>query len=470
MMEDFISSAVASFSKFLSENNSKIKERSPSNVLVSYAIVINDFPVFERINHLTKNYERSFYFEKPEENFLIFGADEALTISENGERRFTAIDKKIKNLKDSFINNWGTLPEKEIPLFLGGMKFMTDHNDNEWQDYNDSTWFIPEIMILSTQENKYLISNFYIQNTLDKEIVKKFKAKLDKFLKQGSPKEKSTDQKILSSSGDSPKDKKKWKQLVEEALERISENHIEKVVLSRKVELLLSSELDFNNIVGKLRSHHPNCSIFIYHHGKSSFFGATPEMLAKFTGSRVEIDVLAGSAPRGTTIVEDKLIEKELLSDDKNLHEHDVVTDYIKRTLADFTENLVIEKHYSIKKLANIQHIWSKISAMLLSPGSIMLLLKELYPTPAICGFPKEAALHFIKKSETYRRGLYSGIIGWFNLEENGEFVVALRSALTVNNKIISFAGNGIVNNSNPEKEYKETELKLKTILSLFND
>jgi len=97
-------------------------------------------------------------------------------------------------------------------------------------------------------------------------------------------------------------------------------------------------------------------------------------------------------------------------------------------------------------------------------------LIKELYPTPAICGYPKDAALHLIKKSEVYYRGMYSGIIGWFNLEENGEFVVALRSALAVNNKITAFAGNGIVDDSNPETEYKETELKLKTILSLFNE
>jgi menaquinone-specific isochorismate synthase len=470
MMEDFISGAVTSFSNFLSENLTKIKEHSSSNVLVSFASDVKDFPVFERINHLTKNYERSFYFEKPDENFIIFGADEVLTISENGERRFTATDKKIKNLKGSFINNWGALPVKKIPLFLGGMKFVTDHNDNDWQDYNDSTWFVPEMMLLSIQKNNYLFFNFYIQGILDKEIVKKFQAKLDKFLKPESAKEKSTNQKVLSISGDNPKDKKRWKQLVEEALERISENHMEKVVLSRKVELLLSSELDFNGITGKLRNIHPNCSIFIYHHGKSSFFGASPEMLANFSGSKLEIDILAGSAPRGNTTEEDNIIEKNLLADNKNLHEHDIVTDHITRTLEKTTENLVLEKHYSIKKLANIQHIWSRISASLLSPGSMMILLKDLYPTPAICGFPKETALHYIKKSENFRRGLYSGIIGWFNLEENGEFVVALRSALSVNNKIIAFAGNGIVDDSNPETEYKETELKLKTILSLFND
>ena len=72
---------------------------------------------------------------------------------------------------------------------------MTDHNDTDWQDYDDSTWFIPEIMILCTQEQKYLFFNFNIQGTLDKEIVKKFRVKLEKFLKPENSKEKLSDRK-----------------------------------------------------------------------------------------------------------------------------------------------------------------------------------------------------------------------------------------------------------------------------------
>jgi menaquinone-specific isochorismate synthase len=469
-MEDFISIAVTSFSNFLTENKPKIKELSPASVLVSFAVAINDFPVYERINHLARHYERSFYFEKPEENFFIYGADEAFIISENGDRRFSAIDKKIKSLKGAFVNNWNALPVKNIPLFLGGMKFTTEHNENEWQDYNDSSWFVPEIMVLGSGESKYLFFNFLTTGTQEKVVVHKFQAKLEKLLTAEAPKVKPGLLKIANSSGDTPKDKKKWKQLVEEALQRISENNIEKVVLSRKVELLLSGELDFNSIIGKLRNNYPGCYIFIYHRGKSSFFGASPEMLAEFSDGNIVIDALAGSAPRGKTEEEDSAIEKELLADSKNLHEHDIVADHIKRALSGTAENIATEKQYSIKKLANIQHIWSRISAKLVSNGSMMNLLKELYPTPAICGFPKDTALHVIKKSEGYRRGMYSGIIGWFNLDENGEFVVALRSALAVNNKVTAFAGNGIVADSNPETEYKETELKLKTILSLFND
>ena len=97
-------------------------------------------------------------------------------------------------------------------------------------------------------------------------------------------------------------------------------------------------------------------------------------------------------------------------------------------------------------------------------------LLKELYPTPAICGYPKDTAYQMIKKMESHRRGLYSGIIGWFNFDNVGEFAIAIRSALSINNKIIAYAGGGIVEDSDPESEYEETELKLKTILNLFND
>jgi len=101
-------------------------------------------------------------------------------------------------------------------------------------------------------------------------------------------------------------------------------------------------------------------------------------------------------------------------------------------------------------------------------PNMMLHLLKELFPTPAVCGLPKETASHLIKKMESYRRGLYSGIIGWFNFNDEGEFAVAIRSALSTNNKLHAFAGCGIVEDSDPESEYKETELKLKTIMSLF--
>jgi len=469
-MENFILSTENSLRKFLLDADTIIKSRNGGNLLVSFAIPFEDIDSIDFINHLAKSYERSFYFEKPADNFLIAGFDEALIISENGEGRFAVTDKKIKEWKNSFINNWENLPDKNIPLFVGGMKFTSEHNEDDWQDYNDSTWFVPELLILKKQNMKYMFYNFILQNSSKEQAIKKIHTKLDKFFKFKGNHEKVFSAKILKSIGDTPKDKKKWKQLVSDSLGRISENQIEKVVLSRKVELYLSNEPDIKSIIHSLRKVYPSCYIFLYHRGKSSFFGATPEKLAKFSDGQIEVDALAGSARRGKTEEEDSQIEKSLLSDSKNLTEHNYVVEHIKNTISTITENLSVEKHHAIKKLVNIQHIWSHITAKLSNKSSMMSILKELYPTPAICGFPKDASLHLIRKMEGYKRGLYSGIIGWFNFEEEGEFVIALRSALLTNNRLLAFAGGGIVQDSDPEAEYKETELKLKTIMTIFNN
>ena len=100
--------------------------------------------------------------------------------------------------------------------------------------------------------------------------------------------------------------------------------------------------------------------------------------------------------------------------------------------------------------------------------NTIFNVLKEIYPTPAICGSPQNEALHLVKRFENFKRGLYSGIIGWFNFENEGNFVIALRSALKNGNKLTAYAGSGIVQNSEADAEFIETELKLKPIMSLF--
>ena len=468
-MEDLNNDLLNSFSKFLSEEDKALKKKNSGSILVSFAKQIPNNQLQNENDFLLKLYERSFYFEKPEEDFSIIGIDEALTISENGEGRFAITDKKIKEWKNNFVNNWADISLKKIPLFLGGMKFAPEHSDTVWQDYNDSTWFVPEIMILKNKNEKLLFFNFIYTKGISKNLIlKKFQSKIEKIF-PGEKKNSINKQiRIAGIEGDSPKDKKKWKNLVAEGIQKIRENELDKIVLSRKVELRLSGEPNLDYILTKLKTGYPECYIFIYHHGKSSFFGATPEKLARFSEGKIEIDALAGSAPRGLTEDEDKRIESELLKDKKNLIEHDFVVTHIKNSLSNITDNISTDENHKIKKLAVIQHILTKITATMTEPNMMLHLLKELFPTPAVCGLPKETASHLIKKMESYRRGLYSGIIGWFNFNDEGEFAVAIRSALSTNNKLHAFAGCGIVEDSDPESEYKETELKLKTIMSLF--
>ncbi|MGE5438824.1 MAG: chorismate-binding protein, partial [Bacteroidota bacterium] len=100
----------------------------------------------------------------------------------------------------------------------------------------------------------------------------------------------------------------------------------------------------------------------------------------------------------------------------------------------------------------------------------IFAIMEGLHPTPAVCGVPQADAMNVIKKMEDYHRGMYAGIVGWFNFKKEGEFAVAIRSALLKGRKLYAFAGGGIVEGSDPAAEYKETELKLKPILALFDN
>ena len=143
--------------------------------------------------------------------------------------------------------------------------------------------------------------------------------------------------------------------------------------------------------------------------------------------------------------------------------------DFIAKSFSSFTEDIEYDPKPIIRKLPNIQHLWTPIKAKLKSNRPVFSFLKEVHPTPAICGVPWTAAMSQILKQENHNRGLYTGAIGWFNFRNEGEFAVAIRSALLQKNRLFAFAGCGIVKGSDPQTEFEETKLKLKPILSLFD-
>jgi menaquinone-specific isochorismate synthase len=118
----------------------------------------------------------------------------------------------------------------------------------------------------------------------------------------------------------------------------------------------------------------------------------------------------------------------------------------------------------TLKKLANVQHLRTAIRASL--PPSVRLLdvLARVYPTPAVGGSPRAAAVARIRELEGFPRGLYAGALGWLNPRGGGEFFVGLRSALVDGSTAKLFAGAGIVAGSSPENELAETELKFRAM------
>ncbi|HSD62765.1 MAG TPA: hypothetical protein VLB50_03170, partial [Ignavibacteriaceae bacterium] len=117
--------------------------------LVSFIFPTQKIELKDRLNDLCNNQEVFFYSEKPSEKKLYVGFNSILTITEKGEKRFSSLEKQIKNLRENYVSNIND--SNRIPLLLGGMKFTIEHSDDDWKDFDDSDWFIPELIYIEEQ-------------------------------------------------------------------------------------------------------------------------------------------------------------------------------------------------------------------------------------------------------------------------------------------------------------------------------
>jgi menaquinone-specific isochorismate synthase len=349
------------------------------------------------------------------------------------------------------------------------MKFSPEENDTLWEMYSDSDWFIPKYLFIRLDDKYFLITNFCLEKITTDEILDDYKNALDRYCV--NVEYTGFDEVyIVESNNDDANEKVRWTKQVNNALTKIRAGEFQKIVLSRQVIFKLGGVPNLYILLKQLEKDYPKCYIFAFKKGDSVFFGASPEKLAKVSNGWVEADALAGSISRGNTPEEDLKLETELLNSEKNLNEQKAVVEFIKDSFSSFSEEIVYNEKPQIRKLANIQHLWTPIKARLKTDSSIFSILKDIHPTPAICGVPWTNALVSIKKMENHSRGLFAGMVGWFNFDNEGEFAVAIRSAILKADHIYAFAGCGIVEGSDPESEYEETELKLQPILSLFKD
>jgi len=454
--------------EFLSNIKGKILNTGGEISLLSYVCRVENIN-FDSILYISQNKtENFFYWNIPANNYEAFCFDSIFSVSENGIDRAEKTEKKISAFQKNFSTNWNEFNLSSVPLIVGGMKFSTDDKNENWKDFADSEWKIPKTILLKNDKGSFLITNFFLSDS-GEEILKSFHSGFELLnydktngghdIKFYEVLEKSRDEEKIS-----------WTQKVKSALDKISKNEIQKIVLSRKVQLKFETAPKLYKLLSKLRKDFPKCYIFAFKNNDSIFFGASPEKLAKISNGWIEADALAGSFPRGKNEVEDLKFEEELLSSRKNLAEQKAVVEFIEDSFKDFSDEIIYEEKPIVRKLSNIQHLWTPIKAKLKKDYTIFYLLKSIHPTPAICGAPWSVALSNIKQLEDFERGLFAGITGWFNFDNEGEFAVSIRSALLKGKDLFAFAGCGIVEGSDPDLEFEETELKLKPILSLFEN
>jgi menaquinone-specific isochorismate synthase len=237
-------------------------------------------------------------------------------------------------------------------------------------------------------------------------------------------------------------------------------------VLARAQDLTANQPLHPLRMLNALRQTFPDCYAFSFANGRGpSFIGASPERLVRVRKGRLETEALAGSIRRGATASDDGALAAALSRSEKDQREHREVLDDILARLKPLGITAECPAQPQIRRLANVQHLHTPVTAALPETVQLLDVLAAMHPTPAVGGTPRDAAVAHIRALEGFPRGLYAGALGWLNARGGGEFFVGIRSALVEGNGARIYAGAGVVAGSTPEKEFAETELKFKAML-----
>jgi len=264
-------------------------------------------------------------------------------------------------------------------------------------------------------------------------------------------------------------DSKQWTRLVAEVVQEVRSGDVEKLVLAREVRAHAEAPLVWGDVLRRLTDRYSACTTFAFARGDTCFLGSTPERLIRHDWKTVRANYLAGSAARGVTEDEDRRLSRTLLNDRKEQHEHALVVDALRDALQPLCASLDVPDEPRLLSMPNVQHLHTPVEGVLRNDVHILNLVDRLHPTPAVGGVPKAAACALIQTHEPFDRGWYAGPVGWFDGRGDGEFVVAIRSALLQGPDALLYAGCGIVDGSDPDREYAESRLKLEPMLWALN-
>ncbi|WP_370815285.1 isochorismate synthase [Veillonella sp.] len=255
-------------------------------------------------------------------------------------------------------------------------------------------------------------------------------------------------------------DKADWNRLMNAIANGINSGEMTKVVSSREVEFTSETLYNVASILANLVDNNPNCFIFGYEKDGRTFVGASPEILVRHRGSEILSYALAGTAPKDGP---NAWTKEQLLTNKKNLVEHNIVRNRIVNTMRQITPDITVGET-GIMELSHLYHLRTIITAKD-STKSLVEWAKLLHPTPALGGEPREKALALLQKYESHERGMYAAPFGFMKDMGDGIVVVAIRSALIMDNVLYAYAGCGVVADSNADEEYAETNNKMRTIL-----
>ena len=473
----------------------KFRHRSKKNQIIYTSKKVNDD---NEVLNLIDNFlleKNSFIFESVEKGkikgrYTIFGKNPDKIWEFNKNSSFLITNKKKIKLKqkpakliEDIIENFKFKIPAGLPpissLISGyfsydSIRYVENIPNNCKDDLNipDVRLLRPRILIIYDNLKKKI---FYICNVFNDEKIsnyeKKFeeiKTELSKLLSQSILRKNTNlilkNNKTIKVKSNTSKNK--FLSMVNKAKKYIKLGDIFQVVLSQRFEAKLTKKP--LEIYKKLRITNPSPFMFYFNFSDFQIIGASPEILVRLRDNTITVRPIAGTRPRGKTLAQDKFYEKDLLKDKKELSEHLMLLDLGRNDAGKVSKinSVKVTESFVIERYSHVMHIVSNVIGKYNNKFSKFKSLLAGFPAGTVSGAPKIRAMEIIDELEKTKRKVYAGGIGYFSA--NGEFdtCIALRTAVAKRNKFYVQAGAGIVADSKPINEYKETINKAKALIN----
>jgi isochorismate synthase len=401
-----------------------------------------------------------FYWRSADRRVELLGLGEVAELETSGAERLERAAEGAQALWRGLEVAGVDAPLEAGPLLVGGFGFWDEAaSDPDWCGFPALRFWVPEVLLARIGEHHFRTTARHREGARAGRVTRAVTRTPDApCSRRGSG---------GGFSACAEPSQAEFVRAVASATEAIDAGELEKVVLARACTLIQAGGFDGARVLAALRDAQPDCFVYGVGLGDASFVGASPERLLRREGEEVRADALAGSAPRGRTPEEDACRGRGLFESAKEREEHAIVSRAVLTALGKHCAELRAPESPALLRLAGIQHLHTPVLGRL-PPGerpSLLALAAGLFPTPAVGGAPRAAALDFLRRHEAARRGWYSGAIGWLAPSGDGELCVALRSALLRGDAATLHAGVGIVAGSTPEAELAETRWKLASAL-----
>lgn len=342
--------------------------------------------------------------------------------------------------------------------YYGHLMFDTPKSKEEWTDFKPLTFVLPRFEIFQDNLTKgtHLVCNIAFCD-ISEENINHIIKELDVINFASTTQYRRPPQ--VTQRIDTPS-KEEWTLAINKTLKNIKSKTVSKVVLARRSDFTFDMDIRPAALIKHLKDRSHGCYHFCFSPTPQvAFLGASPECLLVENEKNIKTEALAGTSKNNA-----KLSESET---EKIAREHDFVVQFIAQQLANSGCTHIKQSQRTWANFNEAKHLRTEFSAQKSNKTNLPELIKNLHPTPAVGGVPKENALNLIKSIEPFSRGCYAGPIGWLGYD-TAEFALGIRSALVNNAQLSLFAGAGIVDGSIAENEWNEVEQKISNFIDVF--